>query len=136
MTTTQRIENGKAETYIVCDDCKDVPDHIVKWKKMWRCRSCDEKRRRLEIEAEGTTIEEGDDCCTCQGCLFGVGQTNLYTVNNYGPYHRNCAIANSTRTPHSKRRPGVVRFAPPEEWGFVDAKLFMKLGKKISVAVQ
>ncbi len=88
-----------------CDDCETIPQRIVSWQKKNRCPQCDEKRRRKEIEAAGTIID--DSGVACVGCLFGIRLVDLHTADGDGPYHRECALANA-------EDPKTVRLAPDE----------------------
>lgn len=82
------------EEDVKCGECGATPQQIISWKGMWRCPDCDEKRRRRDIEASGTVID--DDGVTCDGCLFGIKFSEMCVVDPHGdgPYHYNCAVAN------------------------------------------
>lgn len=92
---------------IACCDCGVTPSKIIFWKGKWRCEKCDELRRRREIEATGTIID--DQGVACVGCLFGIRLVDLCVVDpdGEGPYHRNCALANCDDL-------SQVRLAPDE----------------------
>jgi hypothetical protein len=106
-----------------CCKCGDVPQTIIRWKRKWYCKRCDEKRRRADIEATGTIID--DDGVVCDGCLFGIRLMDLCVAdpNGDGPFHYNCAVANG-------HDPKNVRIAP-DEFEIFEEEDFLKHGTKV-----
>jgi hypothetical protein len=106
-----------------CCVCGAVPSTVIKWQGKWFCPNCDEVRRREEILASGTVID--DEGMACQGCLFGIRPVDVCVVDPHGdgPFHKNCAIA-------CGHAPENVRIAPDE---FIELEFeeFEKHGKRV-----
>lgn len=108
---------------IPCSQCGKTPDTIVEWQGKWYCQSCDAERRRQDILAQGTIIDE--DGLPCNGCLFGIREVDMHVIDpdGDGPYHKECAIANCEEGQS-------VRLAP-DKIVSISREQFEKFGSRI-----